>query len=129
MGDEDKSDKLAATEAEMQRLGVQAAFRKAAEQVGFFGRSQIFVEVGASDDPVELLTPLVESPVKIGQNALRGLRVIEPLWTYPGTYNSTNRLAADFYRPQSWIVMNREVHASRLMAFVSRPLPDPLKPA
>src|SRR5262249_37704416 len=55
--------------------------------------------------------------------------VIEPLWTYPGNYNSTNPLAEDFYRPRSWYVMNREVHASRLLTFVSRPLPDLLKPA
>ncbi|MFL9998462.1 DUF1073 domain-containing protein [Paraburkholderia sediminicola] len=45
-GDEDRSAKLAAIEAEMKRLGVQAAFRKAAEQDGFFGRSQIFIDTG-----------------------------------------------------------------------------------
>lgn len=127
-GDEDKSDKLAAIETELARLGAQTAFRKVAEQDGFFGRSQIFIDIG-NDDPAELMTPLVESPVKVGRGALRGLRVIEPLWTYPGFYNSTNPLADDFYRPQSWFVMNREVHASRLLTFVSRPLPDLLKPA
>ncbi|MCI0151947.1 DUF1073 domain-containing protein [Paraburkholderia sediminicola] len=44
-------------------------------------------------------------------------------------YDSTNPLSGDFYRPKSWYVMNREVHASRLLTFVSRPLPDMLKAA
>ncbi|MFL9998461.1 DUF1073 domain-containing protein [Paraburkholderia sediminicola] len=60
---------------------------------------------------------------------MRGLRVVEPIWTYPGMYNSTNPLAEDFYRPQSWYVMDREVHASRLLPFASQPLPDMLETA
>nr|WP_234480869.1 DUF1073 domain-containing protein [Paraburkholderia aspalathi] len=128
-GDTDRSAKLAAIEAEMKRLGVQAAFRKAAEQDGFFGRSQIFLDTGDADNPAELIAPLADSAAKIGQGALKGLRVVEPIWTYPGMYNSTDPLSEDSYRPQSWYVMNREVHASRLLTFVSRPLPDMLKPA
>ncbi|MGF6604941.1 hypothetical protein P3T23_009697, partial [Paraburkholderia sp. GAS448] len=128
-GDDDKTEKLAAIEAEMKRLGVQAAFRKVAEQDGFFGRSQIFIDCGNSDDPAELLTPLTDSPLKVGQGTLHGLRVVEPIWTYPGMYDSANALSPDFYRPRSWFVMNREVHATRLLTFVSRPLPDMLKPA
>ncbi|MFL9997993.1 DUF1073 domain-containing protein [Paraburkholderia sediminicola] len=128
-GDTDRSAKLAAIEAEMKHLGVQAAFRKAAEQDGFFGRSQIFLDTGDADNPVELIAPLSDSAAKIGVGALKGLRVVEPIWTYPGMYNSTDPLSEDFYRPQSWYVMNRQVHASRLLTFVSRPLPDMLKPA
>ncbi|MBK3786783.1 DUF1073 domain-containing protein [Paraburkholderia aspalathi] len=128
-GDTDRSAKLAAIEAEMKRLGVQAAFRKAAEQDGFFGRSQIFLDTGDADNPAELIAPLADLAAKIGQGALKGLRVVEPIWTYPGMYNSTDPLSEDFYRLQSGYVMNRQVHASRLLTFVSRPLPDMLKPA
>ncbi|WP_163505183.1 anti-CBASS protein Acb1 family protein, partial [Escherichia coli] len=38
-------------------------------------------------------------------------------------------LAADYYKPQSWYVMGKEVHASRFLSFVSRPVPDVLKAA
>jgi uncharacterized protein len=127
-GDDDKSEKIARIEAEMNRLGVQAAFRKVAEHDGFFGRAQLFLDMG-DDRPEELITPLAESRTKIGIGSLKGLRIIEPIWTYPGVYNSNDPLRADFYQPQTWFVMNRQVHASRLLTFVSRPLPDMLKPA
>ena len=127
-GDEDRSEKLAQIEAELKRLGVQAAFRKAAEQDGFFGRSQIYLDMG-DDRPEELVAPLAETINKVGHGALKGIHVVEPIWTYPGMYNSTTPLREDFYRPTTWFVMNREVHATRLLTFVSRPLPDMLKPA
>ena len=127
-GDEDRSEKLAKIEAELKRLGIQAAFRKAAEQDGFFGRSQLFLDMG-DDRPEELIAPLAETINKVGRGALKGVQIVEPIWTYPGMYNSTDPLREDFYRPTTWFVMNREVHASRLLTFVSRPLPDMLKPA
>jgi phage-related protein (TIGR01555 family) len=128
-GDNDKSDKLRDIEAEMKRLGVQAAFQKAAEQDGYFGRSQIYIDTGDTDDAQELKTPLVITKAKIGKVPLKALRVIEPIWTYPNAYNSTSPLKPGHYKPQSWFVMGDEVHASRLLTFVSRPVPDLLKPA
>ncbi len=124
----DKSEKIAAIVAEMKRLGVQAAFRKVAEQDGYFGRAQLYLDMG-DDRPEELIAPLADSRAKIGLGSLKGLRVVEPIWTYPGMYNSTDPLRRDFYQPQTWFVMNRQVHASRLLTFVSRPVPDMLKPA
>lgn len=128
-GDEDKSDKLQEIEAEMKRLGVQSAFQKAAEQDGFFGRSQIYIDTGHTDDLPELRTPLVAKKEKIGKGSIKGLTVIEPIWTYPNTYNSTDPLKRDFFKPTHWYVLGKEVHASRLLTFVSRPVPDLLKPA
>jgi hypothetical protein len=128
-GGEDKGDKLKAIETEMTRLGVQAKFREAAEQDGFFGRSQIYLDTGATDDPVELKTPLTISPAKIAKGALKRIATIEPVWTYPNVYNSNDPLRADYYKPTSWYVQGREIHASRLLTFVSREVPDLLKPA
>jgi len=56
------------------------------------------------------------------------LKCIEPIWNYPGLYNTTNPLSDEFYRPQTWYILSTEVHASRLLQFVSRPVPDILKP-
>ncbi|CAL8479615.1 conserved protein of unknown function (plasmid) [Caballeronia sp. S22] len=126
-GDDDKSEKIAAIDAEMKRLGAQAAFRKTAEQDGFFGRAQIFLDTG-DDPPEEFVAPLANSTARIGIGNLKGLRIVEPIWTYPGVYNSTDPLRGDFYQPQTWFVMNRQVHASRLLTLVSRPVPDMLKP-
>jgi phage-related protein (TIGR01555 family) len=44
-------------------------------------------------------------------------------------YNSNDPLRDDFFVPQTWMVMNREVHRSRLMTIASRWVPDVLKPA
>jgi hypothetical protein len=44
-GDEDKSDKIAALDAELKRLDVQALFRRCAELDGFFGRGQLYIDV------------------------------------------------------------------------------------
>ena len=129
-GDDDKADKIAAIEAELTRLDAQAIFRKAAEQDGFFGRAQIYLDTGDTDNPDELKTPLVsDRPGKVGSGKLKALRVIEPMWTYPNQYNSNNPLKAEFFKPETWFVMGTEIHSSRLMTIISRPLPDLLKPA
>ena len=128
-GDEDKADKLAALTDAMNRFRVQDVFREAAEHDGFFGRGQIFVDTGCADDPGELATPLAARPEKLPKGGLKGLRAIEAIWTYPGQYNSTNPLAADFYKPPFWYVMSKRVHHTRLLTLVSREVPDLLKPA
>ena len=127
-GEEDKADKIKIIEAEWKRLNVQHVFRKAAEQDGFFGRGQIYIDTGAGDNPEELMTPLSASVAKIGKGSLKGIRIVEPMWTYPNLYNSTDPLADDFYKPKAWFVMGKQVHASRMMMLVSREVPDMLKP-
>jgi len=130
-GDDDKSEKVAAIEAELKRVNAQRAFREAIEQDGLFGRSQIFLDVRAGEeiDDAELQTPLARRPEKIGKGSFRGIRVIEPIWTYPNNYNSTNPLKPNFYKPETWFVLGKQVHTSRLLTFVSREVPDMLKPA
>lgn len=128
-GEGDRSDKLSKIDAEFKRLGVQGKFREAAEHDGFFGKGQIFLDMGNSDDPTELGTPLVMSNAKIGIGSLKRLTVVEPLWTYPAKYNSTDPLAPDFYKPQAWYTRGRTVHISRWLTFISREVPDILKPS
>jgi phage-related protein (TIGR01555 family) len=128
-GDDDKTDKLAALDAAMKRLRVQDAFRRAAEHDGFFGKGQIYLDTGATQDPAELKTPLILDRAKIKPGGLKRLVVVEPLWTYPTAYNAIDPLGADYYKPQAWYAMGKEVHASRWLTFVGRELPDLLKPA
>ncbi|MEF3068030.1 DUF1073 domain-containing protein [Pandoraea apista] len=134
-GNKDKSDRIAEIEKELKRLNVRDLFRCAAEHDGFFGRAQIYIDVEApggtlaSEDPRELETRLLRDPAKIKKDALRGFKLIEPMWTYPYLYNSDNPLSPDYYKPTSWFVMGKQVHSSRLLTMVSRPMPDMLKPA
>jgi len=134
-GDDDKQDKLEAIEKAMRRYKLRAKFREAALQDGLFGHSQIYIDVKtpkgtqAWADPEELTTMLIRSPAKIKKGSLVGFKVIEPVWTTPYLYNSDNPMRSDFYRPTSWFVLGREVHASRLLEVVSREVPDLLKPS
>jgi phage-related protein (TIGR01555 family) len=131
-GEEDKSDKIKKIEAEFKRLNVQAVFREAIEQDGKFGRSQIFLDMGVESDQLqtdELKTQLVESSAKIGIGSLKRLTVVEPIWSYPNRYNANDPLDPTFYKPQSWFVMGKEIHSSRLLTIITRDVPDIFKPA
>ncbi len=128
-GDRDAQDKIAAIDKRFRELQVQDKFRQVAEMDGLFGRGHIHINLGDANDPAELKSRLVVDPRKIKKGGLKRLTVVDPTWTYPGVYNSTDPLAPYFYVPETWYVMNKEVHESRLLTFVSRPLPDILKAA
>ena len=126
-GDETKVN---AIEAELKRLDVTALFRQAIEREGFFGRSHLFMDFGDFDKPEELATQLVVDKAKVStKRPLQRLALIEPLWSYPGSYDAQNPLAPDFYRPVQWFVSGRVVHASRLLTLVGHEMPNMLKPA
>ena len=109
--------------------------RTALEQDGFFGRSHIYVDVAtpngakAEDDPLELESELFLSNKKIPKGSSLVFTVVEAMWTYPGLYNSVNPLAEDYYRPTTWYVMGKTVHASRLIPIIAQPVADILKAA
>lgn len=132
---EDKTDRVTELEVAMQTYCVQDRFRRCAELDGFFGRGQLYIDLktasgdNSRDVPDENEKPLIRDPKKITKGSLIGFNVIEPIWTYPGNYNSTNPLAADYYKPTKWYVMAKTVHASRLLMFISREVPDLLKAA
>jgi len=114
-------------EAEIKRLKVRDLFAEAAEYDGFFGRCQLFVDLGEHNGP-ELQTPLMMIREKL-YGKLRKFKIIEPMYCYPYDYRADNPMADSYYNPQSWYVMGNKVHASRLLMFCSRPVPDILKPA
>lgn len=129
---ESKADRLKELEAELKRLDVQAVFRKAIEHDGFYGRAQVYVDVGTNpDDREELKSELFESKAKIKKQKgfIKRLQIVEPIWTYPNFYNANNPLDPAFFRPKTWFVMGMEIHSSRFLTFVSREVPDLLKPS
>jgi phage-related protein (TIGR01555 family) len=133
-GDEDKTEKIAELVEALENFKVQDTFRRCAEQDGLFGRAHLFIDIGKSDDPAELKTPIgngrdATSKGKITKGSLNRIATVEALWCYPSLVNSNNPLKADWYNPQSWYVNSQEVHASRLLLFVGREVPDILKPA
>lgn len=128
-GEDDKGDDLKALEEDFQTFGIRDLFRKVAEHDGFFGRGAIYIDTGASEDPVELAKPLKITPQKIAKGSVKGFRTVEAMWMYPDAYDSVNPLRKFFFKPQYWFVMAQRVHVTRLLLFISRELPDILKPA
>ncbi len=131
--DENKAERISQLNDALDRFKVRELFRKMAEMDGFYGRGQLYIDVNkpnggsARDDGNELLTPLVMAPAKIRKGSLNGFIPIEPVWTYPGQFNASEPLQPDFFKPGKWFVLGKTIHASRLLTFVSRPVPDLLK--
>ena len=123
--DVDNAEKIKAIEEEFKRLNVRGVIQAAAEQDCYFGRAQIFLEIKGADRK----TPLILDPRTVKQGSLERVVPVEAVWTTPSGYNALDPAAPDFYKPSSWFMLGQEVHASRLMTVVTRPLPDILKPA
>lgn len=123
--DSDSADKIKAIEEEFKRLNVRGVIQKAAENDCYFGRAQIFLEIAGADRT----TPLILDPRTIAKGSLERVVPVEAIWTTPAGYNALDPAAPDFYKPSSWFMLGQQVHASRLMTVVTRPLPDILKPA
>ncbi len=123
--DTDTADKIKMLEDEFKRLNVRGVFQRAAEADCYFGRGQIYIEVDGADRG----TPLILDPRTVKKGTLARVVSVEAIWTTPSGYNALDPAAADFYKPSRWYMLGREVHASRLMTIITRPLPDILKPA
>lgn len=128
-----KSDKIKELEAEMERLEVKDRFRMAAMQDGFFGRSHLYIDTGDTDDLRELIKPIGDggefSKRKFKQGFFKSIQNVEPIWAYPQAYNALDPLKPDWYKPEIWYCMSKGLHTSRLIPFVTKPVPDLLKPS
>lgn len=133
-----KADKIKDLVDFMTQLQVRDCFYARCRDDGFYGRTHLYLDIkgrGIEDDPQQLRVSIGNGRSEASKalvnktSPLRDLRVIEPVWTYPMAYNASNPLIADWYNPQFWYVMGQELHVSRILPLVSRPVPDILKPA
>lgn len=131
----DKSEAISQLEDELKRLRVMELLCKCAEYDGFMGRSHLYLDFDdAADNPDELKTPVGDglndiTRGKVKQSSLKRLQAVEAVWSYPARYNSNDPLSPDWYKPQLWYAMGKEIHASRFLTFIGREVPDMLKPA
>lgn len=131
---EGQEDRISELDTELKRLRAQEMFRKTVEFDNYFGRAHLYLDTGDGTNREELMTSIgsgrdVTSREKMQKGKLRALRAIEPVWTYPSRYNSDDPLSATWYTPETWFVMGKELHVSRLLCFISREVPDLVKPA
>jgi len=133
-----KMEKVKALKDEIARLALRDHMYCICRDDGLFGRTHLALKFGkkdGDDSDEELKKDIGDgrdemSRGKVGKdNPLRAVKPIEPVWTFPMAYNAINPLADDWYAPQNWYVMGRQIHVSRLLPFVGHPVPDLLKPA
>lgn len=134
-GEDDKTDRIKEIEAAFDRLKIRDAFRQAVEQDGFFGRAHIYISLKGDDQPNERMSAIGTGRnnatlAKVAKGTLLRFTNVEPYWVQPNptTFNTTDPLRPDFYRPNAWNVMGQGVHDSRMLTFIGRPVPDILKP-
>jgi len=142
VGNIDKTERIKELKDALDHYGVRDHFHECIALDGIFGRSHLFVGLDDDDeldfskvDRDEIKKSIGNGRNDISKNKvspdrpIRYLKAIEPIWTYPTNYESVNPLKRDWYEPNTWFVMGLEVHKSRLLKFVSRPVPDILKPS
>lgn len=123
-------DKRKKVEDEFTRLNVRDVFQEWLGHDQIFGRGQIFLDFDDADREDETAVPLAITKDKVNpKRPLKRLTTVEPLWSAPGTYATSNPLRPDFYKPQQWFVYGRKVHTTRMLTIASRPVSDMLKPA
>jgi uncharacterized protein len=122
--DETKA-KITEIEQEFRDLKVRDVIKLAVEHDCYFGRGQIFVDIEGQDREL----PLILDSRTVKKGSLKRICNVEPMWTTPSSYNALDPAAPDFYKPTKYFMLGKQVHASRLLTIITRPLPDMLKPA
>jgi uncharacterized protein len=126
-GEGDKSDRIEQIETAFEEFKVQSIFRKATEHDGFYGLGHVYIDIDGHED--DRANPLIIDSATIPKGSLRGLQNIEPMWTTPLVWNSTDPTKPTFYKPDTWMVLAVATHQSRMLRFASREIPDIIKPA
>ena len=123
----DTDQKVAELMTELKRYKIKELFHDCANLTSYFGGCLVYIDTGASSD--ELMNPLYLDPTTFPKNSIKGFKIIEPYNVAPSYYNTTNPLAEDYFKPRSWWIQGREVHASRFLYFAHNLPPTLLLPA
>lgn len=124
-------------EESIHKFKVKDRFRTATEYTGYFGGCKLYIDVrinGEYPSDEELLKPLfIEgndkyNKSKIPADSLYGLKLVEPINCYPGTYNSSEPTKENFMIPDYWLVYGKAIHKSRFLHFVENEPVFTLKP-
>ena len=113
------------------KFKVRDCFRQMSIYDGAFGRGQLFVRIKGQTSDERRKLPLIvdDEGATITKGSLEAFKPIEPIWTTPYSYNSIDPTQDDFYSPSWWYILGKQTHSTRLLSFISRPVPDILKPS
>jgi len=122
-------ERVKAIEKEFERLNIRRIVGEQIKQALLYGIGHVFIDVAAQHGDTDTSLPLRVTAQGVKQGSLRGFRTIEPLWATPSVYNAVDPLRDDFFKPQTWYIIGRQVHTDRLIDMVPYEVSDLLKPA
>lgn len=120
--------KLKKLESSFDNFNIATVFRKSAENIGYYGGCLVYIDTGVRDSEI-LKSPLILDPATFRQGSLKGFAVIDPINVTPGLYNTTDPTKNDYFKPQTWYVLGKEIHASRFLYFAGKEAPLLYKPS
>ncbi|MBE8596846.1 DUF1073 domain-containing protein [Xenorhabdus sp. BG5] len=126
-GQDDSAEDKKVIEDALIDFRVKDIFHKAAEYNGYFGGCLIFIDTGATDN--QLLVPLDISEKSAELKNFKRFVLVEPINIFPGRYESTDPLSPRYFNPDTWWILGKEVHASRLIRICGNEVPILLKPS
>lgn len=127
-GTEENKDSVKILESALRRFKVQDMSRRAAEMIGYYGGCLVYIDTGARD-PETLKAPLYLDPATFPKNSLKGLVLVDPVNCSPANYNSADPTRADYFVPETWSILGKEIHKSRLLYFCGKEAPLLFKPS
>jgi len=127
--DGEAQERLERLEKAVKRLDLQKVMHRAAAMTGYYGGCLLYLDTGATGPDLKLPLSLESWSREAKPGFLKGVRVIDPVNCFPGTYNSTDPLRADYYVPKMWWVLGQEVHASRLVRVYANEPPLLFRPS
>ena len=121
----DHSEKIKELTDFLDTLDLRNVVKTIATNDCLFGRGHLCIVLENQNKEV----PLILSPATVPLGSLKSVNSVDPVWCSPLAYNALDPTRDDFYRPNKWMMLGQEIHASRLLNIVTRQLPDMLKPA
>lgn len=124
-----EDEKLIELNKALEQFEVRSLMHQVSLMDGFFGRGQVYIRIKGQNNDLKRQLPLIIDPKTIAVGSLEKLKLVEPVWTTPFMYNTNDPTRDDFYVPESWYVLGKKTSATRLLTFISHPLPEIVKPA
>lgn len=126
-GGGDKKDKIKKIKDAFRHFKIREIFRKGEVHDGQYGVGHICVNIRGHEGSMGL--PLEIDEKSITQGSLKGFKNIDPTWCTPVMWNANDATADDYYVPETWNALAKEVHKSRIKQIISYEVPDLIKPA
>lgn len=132
-GDIDRTKEISQLTKWYEDMKIKEIFRQAVWWAFLFGGCIVYpslkkidVENGSDEERGK---PLMLDKLQVGKGDVQYFTLIEPIWYTAINWQSFNPLKRDFYKPEKYTVMGRITHATRLLHFKYKEVPDILKPS